>query len=123
MLRFSNTTNQPIECIPAFCVICKATMDSPTRTQEDQDDNEENKEFGKNFSFINDNIRIVAGLKLMQWCPSMDLLCVVNEEGQLSVHRLLTWQKLFSIASNSNCTVSSITWSPNGDLIHPSAKN
>lgn len=46
------------------------------------------------------------------WCPTMDLLALVTQDGQLSIHRL-SWQKLWT-ASLDN-PVTAMCWRPDGE--------
>ncbi|KAL6045953.1 anaphase promoting complex subunit 4 [Balamuthia mandrillaris] len=54
-------------------------------------------------------------IKLLEWCPRMDLLALVTVEDQLLVHRL-SWQRLFAIPSDKR-VVTALTWRPDGKVI------
>lgn len=46
------------------------------------------------------------------WCPTMDLLALVAEDGQLAVHRL-EWQKLWVAVPEAPITA--LCWRPDGE--------
>ncbi|KXZ44356.1 hypothetical protein GPECTOR_69g449 [Gonium pectorale] len=48
------------------------------------------------------------------WCPTMDLLALVSDDGQLSVHRL-EWQKLWVACPDAPITA--LCWRPDGKVL------
>lgn len=46
------------------------------------------------------------------WCPTMDLLALVTDDSQLSIHRL-DWQKLWTAALDR--AVTALCWRPDGE--------
>ncbi|GIL72249.1 hypothetical protein Vretifemale_2622, partial [Volvox reticuliferus] len=48
------------------------------------------------------------------WCPTMDLLALVSDDGQLSVHRL-EWQKLWVACPDTPITA--LCWRPDGKVL------
>ncbi|GFR42380.1 hypothetical protein Agub_g3066, partial [Astrephomene gubernaculifera] len=48
------------------------------------------------------------------WCPTMDLLALVSDDGQLGVHRL-EWQKLWVACPDAPITA--LCWRPDGKIL------
>jgi WD40 repeat protein len=77
-----------------------------------------------NFPDINiqsDNINFQEKILHIKWCPTMDLLAIINNSYKLTIYRS-TWvedkfvlQKVWSI--NSTICQSSIEWRPDGKII------
>ena len=54
---------------------------------------------------------LAALVVLGRWCPSMDLLALVTDDGQLTVHRL-DWHKLWLACPGVAVTM--MCWRPDG---------
>ncbi len=74
------------------------------------------KKNAKDFSVTNNKIVLSSELKLMEWCPTRDLIAVVNVENIITIHRYFSWNRLMSInaAEESKAELTSITWRPDG---------
>eukprot|EP01125_Pyxidicula_operculata_P002208 TRINITY_DN1211_c0_g1_i2.p1 TRINITY_DN1211_c0_g1~~TRINITY_DN1211_c0_g1_i2.p1 ORF type:complete len:267 (+),score=54.02 TRINITY_DN1211_c0_g1_i2:248-1048(+) len=69
------------------------------------------------------------GIKLVEWCPTMDLVALVGNDNVLTIQRLKTkqtpwsWQKLAQIANvnagtqSSETEITAIAWRPDGKYI------
>ncbi|KNC49559.1 uncharacterized protein AMSG_05595 [Thecamonas trahens ATCC 50062] len=62
------------------------------------------------FSLI-ETKRVAGGLVSAAWCPTMDVLAVASEDGELWLHRL-SWLRLLSMAHSAPVTV--LGWAPSG---------
>ena len=63
------------------------------------------------FSVLHDKpltVEVVLGC----WCPTMDLLALVTDDGQLVIHRL-SWQKLWVACPDA--TITAMCWRPDGE--------
>ncbi len=58
-------------------------------------------------------------VKLMEWCPTMDLLAIITIQNELAVHRL-SWQRIFLIKPHQS-DVTALTWRPDGTSVSPSS--
>jgi len=64
---------------------------------------------GNSFSFAHERIGLPSEISLMEWCPSMDLIALMTrEEGNVIVHRYLSWQKLYTITVPTPSATNSI---------------
>lgn len=65
--------------------------------------------------------RLPERIKLYEWCPTMDLLAVVNVKNTTTIQRLETkqcsWQKLCNIETTEGQDVTALTWRPDGMTI------
>jgi WD40 repeat protein len=53
--------------------------------------------------------------RLVEWCPTMDLLAFVTRDNNIAIHRL-TWAKLHTFTENTS-KVTSLAWSPDGKAL------
>lgn len=56
--------------------------------------------------------RSSPGGRLVEWCPTMDLLAFVTGDNHIAIHRL-TWAKLHTFTENTS-QVTALAWSPDG---------
>lgn len=57
---------------------------------------------------------VLAEVEVAAWCPRMDLLALATTDGQLAVHRLTPWQRLW--VATPDLPVTALTWCPDGVL-------
>ena len=68
---------------------------------------------------------ISGEIHLMKWNPKMDLIALALKTGDIIVHRLVSWQKVWHLAkpklsgdkNNDNCFVKDIEWRPDGKIL------
>jgi hypothetical protein len=67
-------------------------------------------------SFVQLQDRVLpSSLRLLEWCPTMDLVALVSADGGVMVVRTLTWEKLFVVpGAEIAAPVSSIRFRPDG---------
>jgi hypothetical protein len=63
--------------------------------------------------------RLAESIKFYEWCPTMDLVALVNAKNVISIQRLETkqcsWQKLCGIEpGEGDSEVTATTWRPDG---------
>lgn len=56
-------------------------------------------------------------IKIVKWCPTMDLLAVVvaAPDETIWIHRL-SWQRLWTLSLPEKLSINAISWSPDGTL-------
>lgn len=62
-----------------------------------------------------------TGAKCVALCPTMDLVALLNEDGQLNVHRTLSWDRILAksieIGDDAWGMPTSVSFSPSGNLL------
>ncbi|MEC8392588.1 MAG: hypothetical protein VXZ58_06895, partial [Actinomycetota bacterium] len=62
-----------------------------------------------------------TGAKFVALCPTMDLVALLNEDGQLNVHRTISWDRIMAksieIGDDAWGTPTSVSFSPSGNLL------
>lgn len=54
----------------------------------------------------------------MEWCPTMDLIAVLSTSSVITIHRFLTWQKLYSITNeDTKIKFTCLSWRPDGKVL------
>jgi hypothetical protein len=61
--------------------------------------------------------QIPKKIKIVKWCPTMDLLAVVvaAPDETIWIHRL-SWQRLWTLNLPEKFSINAISWSPDGIL-------
>ena len=68
----------------------------------------------QSFTVIHQNKPLPSGVSLGAWCPSMDLLALVFEDGTLALHRL-DWHRLWLTAPD--VPITALAWRRDGCML------
>lgn len=52
-------------------------------------------------------------VKLVSWCPTMDLIAIALVDNSVHIHRL-SWQRVTTIASDGDQVITALDWRPDG---------
>lgn len=68
-----------------------------------------------------DERHVAAEVNIMEWSPTMDLIALATIQGEVFLHRFLSWQKVWTLPSpagkKNEVAVTALAWRPDGKIL------